>query len=77
MGFLPLPAKVTEIDETSVKIDVEGQSVRIPRTAIAGNPVIGDTLQLVAIAPGKQQDTDQDVARAMLNRLLGEGATNA
>ena len=77
MGFLPAQAKVTIIDESSVTIDVGGQIIRLPRTAIAGNPVIGDILQLIAIAPGKQQDTDQDVARAMLNRLLGEGATNA
>jgi hypothetical protein len=77
MGFLPVQAKVTDLDDSSVVVDVEGQSLRIPRSAIAGNPVKGDTLQLVGIAPGKQQDTDQDVARAMLNRLLGEGATNA
>jgi hypothetical protein len=77
MGFLPMPAKVTQLDESSVTIEVEGQSVRIPRSAIAGNAVMGDTLQIVAIAPGKQQDTDQEVARGMLNRLLGEGATNA
>lgn len=77
MGFLPVQAKVHAIDEQMVTVDLEGQAVRLPRTAIAGNPVIGDTLQVIAIAPGKQQDTDQDVARAMLNRLLGEGATNA
>jgi hypothetical protein len=77
MGFLPMPAKVTQLDELSVTIDVDGQSVHIPRSAIAGNTVMGDTLQIVAIAPGKQQDTDQEVARGMLNRLLGEGATNA
>lgn len=77
MGFLPVQAKVTELDDSSVVVDVQGQSLRIPRSAIAGNPVKDDTLQLIAIAPGKQQDTDQDVARAMLNRLLGEGATNA
>lgn len=51
--------------------------MRIPRSMIAGSPQKGDTLQLIAIAPGRQQDTDQEVARAMLNRLLGEGATNA
>lgn len=77
MGFLPAQAKVTVVDTLIVTIEVDGQTLRLPRTAIAGNPLIGDTLQLVAIAPGKQQDTDQDVARAMLNRLLGEGATNA
>ncbi len=77
MGFLPMPAKVTQLDELFVSVEVEGQSIRIPRSAIAGNAVMGDTLQIVAIAPGKQQDTDQEVARGMLNRLLGEGATNA
>lgn len=77
MGFLPLEAKVTELDDSSVQIDINGQSTRIPRSMIAGNPQKDDTLQLIAIAPGRQQDTDQEVARAMLNRLLGEGATNA
>lgn len=68
---------VMAVDDSTVQIDVKGQPVSIPRSMIAGNPVKGDTLQLVAIAPGKQQDTDQEVARAMLNRLLGEGATAA
>jgi len=77
MGFLPLQAKVTELSDTTVQIDVDGKPMIIPRSMIAGNPLKGDTLQLIAIAPGKQQDTDQEVARAMLNRLLGEGATNA
>lgn len=77
MGFLPLQAKVTELSDTTVQIDVDGKPMTIPRSMIAGNPLKGDTLQLIAIAPGKQQDTDQEVARAMLNRLLGEGATNA
>ncbi|MCE9586657.1 hypothetical protein K8R04_05120 [Candidatus Uhrbacteria bacterium] len=77
MGFLPMPVKVVEMDDATVQVDVGGQPLSIPRSMIAGNPVKGDTLQLVAIAPGKQQDTDQEVARAMLNRLLGEGATAA
>jgi len=77
MGFLPAQVKVTDLDDSNVQIEVEGQSVRIPRSAIAGNPQKGDTLQLIAIAPGRQQDTDQEVARAMLNRLLGQGATPA
>lgn len=77
MGFLPMQVKVTDLDETMATIDMGDHTMKIPRTAIAGNPVKGDTLQLVAIAPGKQQDTDQEVARAMLNRLLGEGATAA
>ncbi len=77
MGFLPTQCKVIQFDPLTVTLDIEGQTVVFPRTAIAGNLVVGDIVQLVAIAPGKQQDADQEVARAMLNRLLGEGATNA
>ncbi|GEM_PF-2817774 len=77
MSFLPFQAKTLQVNETEVVIDVNGSSMTLPRSAVAGTPNVGETLQIIAIAPGKQQDTDQEIARAMLNRLLGEGSTNA
>lgn len=77
MGFLPVEAKITDVNDECATLELGNQSFQIPRSAVAGNPQKGDTVQLIAIAPGRQQDTDQEVARAMLNRLLGEGSTNA
>ncbi len=77
MGFLPAEAKITEINDGHVTVELEHQTFQIPRSSVAGNPQKGDTVQLIAVAPGRQQDSDQEVARAMLNRLLGEGASNA
>ncbi len=62
---------VTDQNDSSVTgKTADGQTLRLPLTAVDGTPKIGQELKLIAVLPGSEDAGKTELARSLLNALL-------
>lgn len=68
----PLSATVTAIDQNTVTLQcADGQILKLPIEALAGKPVTGTTIDIIA-APRQTTDAaTRELSRHIINELLG------
>lgn len=70
MTTIPFSLRILSIDETTITLKADTQTIILPRTAFFGVPVVGQTVKIIGVAPGTETTDQNALARALLNELL-------
>lgn len=68
-----LKGKIEQLDETNAMIRLnDGQALRTAISTIHGTPKMGSDLKIIISTGSADQPETQDLARALLNELIGK-----
>jgi hypothetical protein len=70
--MIPVSAKVEQLQDGQIHLKTtDGQTFRLPETAVHGTPTVGSELRLIGVVGGTEANGEGPLAHALLNELLG------
>lgn len=71
-----LPVTITSMDDTTATLDLNGQSISVPRSHLPAGSKAGDTAYLILLTAESASNHHATHAKAVLNEVL-KGDTDA